>query len=499
MFDFRPSNAAGVPRFGLRVENRQLKLVVAEPVSGGRYRVRTDTIESDSHDFLTGDPSRLFDALQTLGERNHVRRHPIAVSLDGDHCVTRIETGNTTEVARQARSLQGRVQRYLSLGTGPKVTGRHEENIDLQTCYAATSVANRNVIRRLHDTFTLLDWVVSFVEPSLISLARLIGRDADQGQRPLLIADGTGSRWDVGIVAGGRLLLDYRPAEADSVEGLHSALRAHHIRLQRFCRRRKGLAEGSLTDIRVCGNRETMNEAISALQPLDRFRTEALTIGRDDPLWDDRTVADNDTVAAATVLPAILERSSEAVPDLLSEVRGRPRRRKLRRAIALWTPPAVSAATMGAAFLGAHYESGRLAETGRWSESLETRVEAAEIAYRRRTYLDDRQAVRDGLMNRVSHRPWQEALDGWASRLPPPAYIAEFTAAEPDRAEIKLSAPDESTALRAIDRLNQAPGWRASLRSRADGGGGETVMVVQVTAHSNTDAAANPRPGGGFQ
>ena len=113
-----------------------------------------------------------------------------------------------------------------------------------------------------YDAIRSCDVEINWVEPSLVSLARLVGRSGIAGDRPVLFADGTGQQWDVGIACVGRLLLDYRPASATTEKSFRDALKAHLSRLRRFCERHRGIASGSLDQLLLCGGGEKLDRAM---------------------------------------------------------------------------------------------------------------------------------------------------------------------------------------------------------------------------------------------
>ena len=170
--------------------------------------------------------------------------------------------GTTEEVDAELTMLADRVPRYLQLGPGEKVTGSSRTKIAPTVDYAVTGVVNRSLIQLIYNALREADIAVTWVEPSLVSIARLIGQAQIGGDQPIMIADGTGKQWDVGIACSGRLLLDYRPASATNEEAFRDALDGHISRLKRFCHRHRGVATGELSRLMVCGTGEKPNRAV---------------------------------------------------------------------------------------------------------------------------------------------------------------------------------------------------------------------------------------------
>ena len=314
--------------FGLRIEGFLVQVAIAHPLGDGRYRLMIDQIECESSDgWLTPTGSPLLrEAISTLVDRHEMRRGIVAVSLDGDYCVSRIAMGTTQEVDRELSTLAVRVPRYLQLGPGEKATGRSRTRLDVNVEYAVTGVVNRHLIENLYDAIRSCDIEINWVEPSLVSLARLIGRSGIAGDRPVLVADGTGQQWDVGIACGGRLLLDYRPSSATTERSFRGALKAHLPRLRRFCERHRGIASGSLDQLLLCGSGEKLDRAMEAFNDSDGIAASKFFVPRLEDLYDiDDADRDASNVASvASVLPLMIGETGENVPDLLETVRRGP-------------------------------------------------------------------------------------------------------------------------------------------------------------------------------
>ncbi len=110
--------------FGLRIESQLLQVAIATPLPDGRYRLQIDDLECSAPGgwLTTEGVPLLVKALETLVDRHEIRRHKLAVSLDGDFCVTRVTMGSSEEVDAELSMQADRVPRYLQLGPGEKVT-----------------------------------------------------------------------------------------------------------------------------------------------------------------------------------------------------------------------------------------------------------------------------------------------------------------------------------------------------------------------------------------
>lgn len=322
------NNDANAKCFGLRIESHLLQVAIATPLPDGRYRLEFDVIECESSGgwLNAAGESLLKEALATLTDRHEMRRERVAVSLDGDFCVTRVTMGTSEEVDREVNMLADRVPRYLQLGPGEKVTGRSRSKIEANVDYSVTGVVNRSLIQLVYDALRSADLDVEWVEPALVSIARLVGRAKIAGDQPLMIADGTGKQWDVGIACSGRLLLDYRPAAATNEEAFRDALDGHISRLKRFCHRRRRIATGELSRLLICGSTEKSNRAVEVLGDSVGIQPEVLHVPDMADLYeiDDRDGQSPSVPAVATVLGLLINVPYSEVPDLLDEVRRAP-------------------------------------------------------------------------------------------------------------------------------------------------------------------------------
>ena len=314
--------------FGLRIEDHLVQVAIAQPIENGRFALSIDQIECESPDGWLTTPGTplLREALDTLADRHDMRREKVAVSLDGDFCVSRIAMGSTAEVDRELKMLAVRVPRYLQLGPGEKATGSVRTRIDVNVEYAVTGVVNRSLIENLYDALRSTDIDVTWVEPSLVSISRLVGRSGLVGEKPVLIADGAGRQWDVGIACAGRLLLDYRPASATTEKSFRGALMAHLSRLRRFCERHRGIASGSLDQLLLCGGGEKLDRAAEAFDETDVITAEKFNVPEVTDLYEidrDQCGATNASVVAA-VLPLMVGELGDNVPDLLETVHRAP-------------------------------------------------------------------------------------------------------------------------------------------------------------------------------
>lgn len=305
-----------------------MQLAIATPLPNGKFQIEIDDIACPAdHGWLSaaGLPDPLA-ALSTLVDRHEMRRQPVAVSLDGDFCVTRVTMGTTEEVDIELSMQSDRVPCYLQLGPGEKVTCSTGTIITPTVDHAVTGVVNRSLIQLVYDALRDCDIDSIWIEPLLVSIARLVWEAKIGGDQPIMIADGTGNQWDVGIACSGRLLLDYRPASATTEEVFRNALDGHISRLKRVCHHLRGIVTDELSQLLICRFGDKPARVISFLGDSLRLIPDVLDVPRLPDLYD---VAGNDlqsqcVPAVATVLPLLTQVPAAEAPDLLEEVRHAP-------------------------------------------------------------------------------------------------------------------------------------------------------------------------------
>ncbi|MEM9366663.1 MAG: hypothetical protein AAGD07_11760 [Planctomycetota bacterium] len=316
-----PADAA--KRFtGLRIEDDRLTVAVASP--GNDVLVDQIVCEDDSGWLSTGRWESLAESLERLKRTHSLDQQPIAVSLSGDFCVTRVVTGPADRVEEELDALGGRVPRYLQLGPGGKVTGVADLGLDGGMRYALTSVGNRYLIESLYSTLRGADLQVAWIEPSLVSLSRLVGQFGYDSEEPLLIASGLGRSWEVGISFCGRLMLDYRPATASESSQIAKAIGQHLTRLKRFCGRHRGMPQSGLDQMLVFATPEKSSEMVSHFEEDDSLSVQAIdleSVGFQVHHPNTTTDAQDQLASVAAMLPRIETGSQTVIPDLLQTIR----------------------------------------------------------------------------------------------------------------------------------------------------------------------------------
>ncbi|TWU56561.1 hypothetical protein Poly51_24770 [Rubripirellula tenax] len=460
----RPARPADAPHsrcFGLRIESHLLQVAIATPIDDQRFQIEIDEIESKSTTgwLETGEQENFVEALIDLVDRHNMHRHPVAVSLDGDFCVTRITTGTVDDVNRELSTLAQRIPRYLQLGPGEKVTGSTRRKIDATTDYAVTGVVNRSLIQLIYDSLRLADIEVTWVEPSLVGLARLIGQPTLWGDQPIMIADGTGKRWDVGIACSGRLLLDYRPANADSEQGLTRALDGHIARLKRFCHKQLRGNSSELDSMLICGNGNKPARALAAIGDNLGLKPNVLQVPLLPELYE---IADHDrrsqcVPAVATVYPLLTGVSAADVPDLLVQVRRAPDLSWPQQIIRQFWPVAIAALVLIVPYGLVTKERRRHAGSTDGRASLESEIVASNIKF---THLASQRELFNhfrAIRQQTWEPNWSEMLTHITKSLPSSAKLNEFRVESSDQISMDGTVMEETVVYEVVNTLRRLP------------------------------------------
>ncbi len=315
--------------FALRVEFNRLQLAIATLENDGVYSIEIDEITcvEPTGWQLANDSGLLEQAVSELLDRHQLRRQQVAVSLDADFCVTRVAMGAADVVDRELEMLRTRVPRYLQLGPGEKVTGFCRTRLAPGVEHVVTGVVNLRSLQIIYDAICSAEANVAWIEPSLVSVARLLGM-ASSSDEPILIADGSGVHWDLGIAYQGQLLLDYRPAGASDEAALSAALDGHISRLRRFCHRHRGITSSELNKLSIYGEHEKLSRTMAVLGDRNQIEVSVLNVPDLDQVYriDTRFHSSKYVPVVAAIVPLLTNVSIDQIPDMLGRFRRTPDR-----------------------------------------------------------------------------------------------------------------------------------------------------------------------------
>ena len=485
--------------FGLRIESHLLQVAVATPVGGGRYRLEIDDIKCPEAGgwLTTASAGLLGEALSTLVDRHEMRRQRVAVSLDGDFCVTRVTMGKSEDVDRELAMLADRVPRYLQLGPGAKVTGGTRQRLDGNLDYAVTGVGSRHMIQMIYDALRLIDIEIAWVEPALVSVARLVGQAKIGGDNPIMIADGTGQHWDVGICYEGRLLLDYRPAAATNEHAFRDALDGHISRLRRFCHRHCGIESGELNQLLLCGNEEKLCQAVETLGNSLEIEPALLRV----PDFPDLYELDEDSrearcvPAVATVLPLLTGELAENVPDLLAEVRRAPDLPWHVQLIHTGWPAVAAAVVLFVSHLMVADERKDAQLFSHDRTQINAALEATQARFAAVSAAREQASTLELIAARIEEPAWNLLFDRVTQSLPEVCRLNEFRVEDGGRVHLDGVVLDESTVFEIVENLRHLPGiHQVALRGTSpDSANQGTRFVIHLMTRSPAPAASGTR------
>jgi hypothetical protein len=502
---------SGAPhRYAFRIESDRVILAVATVTEGqSRIEILVDYVPLNnvdgSDDIETGEAElapalettrskqdwllgagwkRLRDAIDTLATRHRIGHQAVAVSLSGDFCVTRISTGTVDDVDHELGALASRIPRYLQLGPGGKLTGQIRETLSPGIDHALTAVGNFTRLKSLYEAFVSCHVNVAWIEPSLVSIARLAGVCELDQEKPILIADSFGQSWEVGITHQGRLLLDYRPAAAYDAETFATAIDQHLARLQRFCQRHRGMAQSSLSELYVGGPAEKVNVVLNRFS--DQHSLHGATFRLPTERWTVEVPAEieSDSVAAiAAVLPLIQPELHQNPPDLLQTIRRERDQSRFIRAAITFSPLAVAALLLMVTTLWVGGLRRQSEQKQQQRDFVQTQMQATQA--RMATLQSDRRWVRHlGTIKQKSVSPPLVDLVNQITRCLPPAATLASIRVDPDHSIMLVGkTADEAEIYEIVGYLRRLPDiQQAALLATASGGqlNGESESQFEV-------------------
>ncbi|PHR98426.1 MAG: hypothetical protein COA78_26155 [Blastopirellula sp.] len=217
------------------------------------WRKETDSIYSE-----TGK-AELTVAFKEIIKEFHLRYDRVSISLSGEYCVTRVAAGSNDEVQRELRQLENRSALYHTLGTGTKALGGSVRQIDPRHQHAMLTVVNQNTIDTLVEITKKLLIKIDLIEPTMISLCRLLGSANIDHDAPILLVCLEADGCELGISYQGQLLLNYQPAGIKHLHEIPEALSKHIARLHRYCERYARVDCGKIGGIYLTGNPDSVD------------------------------------------------------------------------------------------------------------------------------------------------------------------------------------------------------------------------------------------------
>jgi len=450
------------------IEIRSDRLHVSLPQGAATQQVDPQSISTTwrhDSDSLQTESGRLelAAALRDVVARHRLQGHGAYLTLSGDYCVTRVVTGRPERVRQELEQLEQRSLLYLTLGHGPKALGGSVRHIDSSRHYALLTVVNRRTLDAVLESSARAGLDLKWMEPSLVSVCRLIGHIGGDREKPALVIDASPKGCEVGISHAGRLLLDYRPA-GNEPPAESAAIVARHLgRLQRYCFRHAGLTQKELGRIYICGHGESarvMAESmaghceipVSLLSPRNLQEGGAI-------LGDDAAGVEAAASLGAALLASEGHDHAEG-PNLMDGLQTRARG-SLRRDVVKTLLPLAAALLL---LLSSRWFVGRERHD---VESLRGKLAQVELAGRESRLLKSRavriQAEIDHWKRLAAAIPpvdWRAAKRRVTQCLPPTVWLDRFEVTAEGRLRLSGGSLSDEGVYEFLEHLRQAPGLR---------------------------------------
>lgn len=312
----------------MEIDASHLHVCVSTRLSDGSWECKTQSLAwRDEATNLNGDRGRaeLTAAMRRICADMKLKGVSTWIALPSSYCVSRVVRGEENSVRDELVQVEERSNLYLSLGHGPKTQAVSVHQIDSRRRHAVLSVTNQKTIETLTSAAHKAGIVLRRIEPSLVSLCRLVGQSRRDEDPPALILSVDEGGVDLCICHQGMLLLDFRRAGAvDPLEVANTVVR-HLSRLQRYCDRNIGHTNSQLSEIYLSGDPTVVTNLRDALKQSDHLEThDLLNPSAAAPHWK----MDNESTASQMAVPlglAMMRDSAlqRAAPNLLERAQSR--------------------------------------------------------------------------------------------------------------------------------------------------------------------------------
>lgn len=431
-------------------------------------------------------------ALRTL--LSHVPRSvdEAYVALSGEFCVTRVVSDTNDNVSHEVREIESRSRLYLSLGHGPKVVAGSIVQQDPRHQHATVSVVHRQTIEAILDVAKSVGLAVIAVEPTVISLCRLMGALRLDREAPSLLVCPGQSGVEIAVSFQGQLYLDYRPAGITQQEEIAEILVQHLERLQRYCRRHARVLQNAIASVYLTGERyraEAIRQQLGdrlqmPVQILETVNTESeLT-----PLL--RTVPISHYPAAGMGLLAIREYATPG-PNLMDRLKSDHEEHVLKRAMKVFGP--IAAAVLCAAVVWGYLFQQR------WHlQQLE--IQAAELEPIHRESLVLHSEMKQGretlnVHQQITRQLRQPKIAKWVhalgSKVPQNTWLTSIAVDQEGDLSIEGNATAEASIYSYAEEIGHLPFVNRATVDGAIPSATRSGPAVKFTIHCDIDAWEN--------
>lgn len=403
--------------------------------------------------------TELSAAVQQLASAERLSGARAEVLLSSELCVTRAVTGVSEDVHREAAALRERSQLYLSLGPGKKVIASSSTPLDARHAHTLLTVATEQTLRTISNAIESAGMDLVAIRAAQVALAHAIDH-CQQGEKKAVLAVGVdGEKVELGVMAAGRLFLDYKPGGDTDVAQLSSLLSQHHTRLQRYCQRHHGLETEKLSEIVISGPVEAADQALKSVRSVVGFRAELLDPTVRPLPWETRGEPLGPELAAAVGNALAMElelnkRGPNLMDHLISNIR----------------PPVAKLMVRKLAPLAAALLVGALFQLLNWRASHNVQVmqdelqlyapKAARASQLRLEILSGAKETRqlDSLASRIDPVPYSLLLSNLIQSIPSEVWLSSVSFAGERSVMLAGSSYVESSIYDLVGHLQHLPG-----------------------------------------
>lgn len=373
--------------------------------------------------------AELTEALKRVVGELRLQGSETWISLAGDFCVTRVVTGSEEHVRHELAELEARSELYISLGHGPKALAGSVRQIDARQRHALLSVVNQKTLDILSQAASQAGLQLERIEPSLVSLCRLVGKMQADAESPVLVMHVGEKGADLGISHRGVLLLDYRPAGAESAEAIGGIVNRHLARLQRYCQRYARVSGAKLERVYLAGP----PEAVAAVAEAIRAQGDIAVHVLDSAAAIDATCQwDNAAPAWSLAVPvgmSLLQHEQDrqhGSPNLLERLR-RANRIPLAQLIRplVW-PVAAALALVAIGWVGVWYQSARCRRIETLAAQVETAARDVRLQQKRLEQAQDWIHCYEQMSQALPELPLADIAEQVAQSLPDDVWLDDI-------------------------------------------------------------------------
>jgi Tfp pilus assembly protein PilN len=429
------------------------------------WRVESTSLYSDA------GVEELTQAFRTLVTEEKLAGATVRIALGGEFCVTRVVSGSSDEVRRELAELEERSHRYLTLGPGRKILASSVQQLDARHDHALLTVANQRTLEALLAIADTVGLQLATIEPSLVALSRAQARLRGGCQDACLVIQldagaqdgksdlGAGSRAELGICHGGRLLLDYRPGGHTDSTNIASIVAQHLTRVQRYLDRGHPYLKIPVRQVYLAGDPAAVVRALQQFARFKQFQVTVLDPAELDADWNVVSEPPGPELAAAlgTALldePSdIIEQSPNLMERILSESR-EPMRPILIRSLLPVAAMLLVAAGLFALFLRERTETSTLRAELDALAPIRTRALELQLQH---TAAETKLKHLTALQQLLPRPNWGELLARIAQSMPDDVWLDGLTFLDGQTATVTGASYADGGVYDFVNYLKQVP------------------------------------------